>query len=128
MAPGLLRASSSSGPLGRLESWVLDKILRRVVEVVQILEWRRLAPGGSPLWVIPDRDLEVTIDRLASSSRARTVELTYYLAEFERRERRRLNEQLAQANRQMVLLTRVVLVLTAVLVLLGILSTILVVA
>jgi hypothetical protein len=34
------------------------------------------------LWILPHSELEATIDRMASSSRARTVELTYYLAEF----------------------------------------------
>jgi hypothetical protein len=64
------------------------------------------------------------INRLAASSRARTVELTYYLAEFDRRQQRRLNERLAEANRQLVFLTRAVLALTGILVVLTIVSMI----
>jgi hypothetical protein len=102
---------------------LMRKVERRI-EIDRILEWRRLAPAGGPLWILPDADLDATINRLAESSRARTVELTYYLAEFDRRQRRRLNEQLAESNRKMILLTRAVVALTGVLVVLTIVSTI----
>jgi hypothetical protein len=85
---------------------------------------RRVALGGSPLWVLPDSELEATINRLAALSRARTVELTYYLAEFERRQRRRLSERLAEANRKMVVLTQAVVVLTGVSVALAAIGTV----
>jgi len=86
-------------------------------------EWRRIAPGGSPLWVLPDADLEAMIDRLAASSRARTVEITYYLAEYDRRQQRRMNEEVARANAQMVKLTRAVVWLTGIVVVLTAVST-----
>jgi hypothetical protein len=128
LAPGLLQAEAPPGLLGRLSKSMLERKIERRVEVDRILEWRRLAPGGSPLWILPDSDLEAMINELAPSSRARTVELTYFLDEFDRRQRRRLNEQLADANRKMVLLTRAVLAFTGVLVILAILSTVAVVA
>lgn len=124
LAPGLIRPGPPRGLLGRLSHWLLLRKVERQIEVDRILEWRRLAPAGSPLWVMPDTDLEATINRLAASSRARTVELTYYLAEFDRRQRRRLNEQLAESNRKMIILTRAIVALTAVLVVLTIVSTI----
>lgn len=114
LAPGLLRPERASGRVGRISGWRLRRSVEKRIEVERILEWRRLAPGGSPLWVVPDSELEATINRLAASSRARTVELTYYLAEFERRQRRQLNERLAEADRKMVVLTRAVLTLTGV--------------
>lgn len=124
LAPGLLRPDGASGLVGRIGRSRLRRSVEKRFEEERILEWRRLAPGGSPLWVLPDSELEATINRLAASSRARTVELTYYLAEFERRQRRQLNEQLAEANRKTVLLTQAVLVLTLVLVVLTVVGTV----
>jgi hypothetical protein len=128
LAPGLVRPDSSRGLLARFDTWRLARQIRRRIEGDRILEWRRLAPGGTPLWVLPDAELEATINRMAASSRARSVELTYFLAEFDRRQRRRLNEGLADANRKMVLLTRAVVVLTGVSVVLAVVSTIAIVA
>jgi hypothetical protein len=124
LAPGLLRPEHRQGLLRRVSDRRQKRNIERQLEAERLLEWRRLAPSGSPLWVLPDVDLEETINRLAASSRARTVELTYYIAEFDRRQQRRLNERLADANRHMMVLTRAVLALTGILVLLTIASTI----
>jgi hypothetical protein len=94
------------------------------LETERIVEWSRIAPGGSPLWLLPDEDLENIIDHLAASSRARTVEITYYLREYDRRQQRRLNETLAEANRRMVNLTRAVVVLTIIVVVLTAVGTV----
>jgi CHASE3 domain sensor protein len=94
------------------------------LEAERVLEWRRIAPGGAPLWLLPDEDLEHVIDQLAASSRARTVEITYYLREYDRRQQRRMNEALAEANRSMVNLTRAVVVLTLIVVVLTAASTV----
>ena len=127
LAPGLLW-HASQGIFGRLGDWSFRRAVKQRIELDSVLEWRRLAPGGVPLWVVPDADLEATIDRLAASSRARTVELTYYLAEFDRRQRRRLNSEIADANRQMVVLTRAVVALTGTLLVLTVVSTVALVA
>jgi hypothetical protein len=120
----LVRPERAHGLVGRISRSRLRRNVEKRIEVERILEWRRLAPSGSPLWVLPDSELEAVINRLAASSRARTVELTYYLAEFERRQRRQLNERLAEANRKMVVLTQAVLVLTGVSVALAALGTV----
>lgn len=124
LAPGLIRPEPGTGLRARGHRWVLEWAVGTWIEADRIREWRRLAPGGTPLWIVPDIELEATIDRLAASSRARTVELTYLLEEFDRRQRRKLNEELAFANQKMVRLTQVVVALTGVLVVLTVVGTI----
>jgi CHASE3 domain sensor protein len=92
----------------------VERAIQRHLDEGRAAEWRRIAPGGTPLWVLPDQDLERIIDKLAASSRARTVEITYYMAEYDRRQTRRLNEAVAESNRSMVRLTRAIVALTAV--------------
>ncbi len=123
LAPGLLASESAPG----FRSWwsrrFATTLHRDLLAQRQIEEWRRIAPGGSPLWMLPDAELEAMIDRLAASSRARTVEITYYLAEYDRRQQRRMNEEVARANAQMVRLTRAVAWLTGIVVVLTAVST-----
>ena len=56
--------------------------------------------------MMPDEDLYAAIDRMASSSQARGGVIGYYIAEADRRDRRKL-------ERTMVRLTWVIAVLTA---------------
>src|SRR4051794_19421066 len=112
VAPGLLTTGSGKWPGQRLRDRWTERVLMRRLEMARVVEWQRIAPGGIPLWLLPDEDLEHIIDQLAASSRARTPEITDYLGEYDRRQQRRMNEALAEANRRMVKLTQAVVVLT----------------
>jgi CHASE3 domain sensor protein len=78
------------------------------------LAWRRIAPDGTPLWLLPDDDLERWINEMAAGSQARAVKITYLLDELARREQGELNASLAAANRSMVRLTWAVVVLSVI--------------
>src|SRR4051794_29157584 len=96
----------------RLWQRLIDSAVERRLQQERAVEWQRIAPGGVPIWVLPDQDLERIISQMAASKHARSVEITYYMEEYNRREQRRLNESMARANRQMVRLTWAVVVLT----------------
>jgi hypothetical protein len=67
-----------------------------------------------PIWVMPDEDLERAIDRMASTSQARGDAIGYYIAEFDRRNQRKLNERLVEMTQRLTTLTWVMAVLAAV--------------
>jgi hypothetical protein len=125
VAPDLVGGPASGRwPWERLAAWWTERSLTRRIEAERVLEWRRIAPGGTPIWVLPDEVLESRIDQLAASSRARTVEITYYLEERARRQQGRMNEVVAEANTNMVRLTKVIVVMTALVLVLAAVTTI----
>lgn len=53
----------------------------------------------TPLWMMPEEDLRAAIDRMASSSQARSDAIGYYLDELDRRVQHRLNATMLDLNR-----------------------------
>lgn len=78
------------------------------------LAWSRIAPGGTPLWLLPDEDLEGILNELAPTSKARTVEITYLLDELNRRGQAKLKASMERATRHMVWLTWAAIILAAI--------------
>ena len=67
-----------------------------------------------PIWMMPDEDLERAIDAMASTSKARGDAIGYYIAEFDRRNQRKLNERLVELTQRLTALTWVIAVLAVV--------------